>query len=84
VHGNDLIAVRVGSREVKVFSSVCTHLGCAVEWDPIEGNFLCPCHMGRFDTNGEVIAGPPPTALPAYETKVDGDNVFVVVPVKEA
>ena len=84
VYGNDLIAVRVGENEVKVFSSICTHLGCAVHWDAQAGNFLCPCHQGRFDTNGNVIAGPPPAPLPSFPTRMDGDNVFVTVPVEEA
>jgi cytochrome b6-f complex iron-sulfur subunit len=84
VYGNDLIAVRLPGQKVKVFSSVCTHLSCHVHWDAVAGNFLCPCHMGRFDVNGEVIAGPPPAPLPDFPTKIDGDKVFVVVPVKEA
>ncbi|HQO34499.1 MAG TPA: Rieske 2Fe-2S domain-containing protein [bacterium] len=84
VHGNDLIAVRISQDEVKVFSSVCTHLGCRVHWDSIEGNFLCPCHMGRFNTNGEVIGGPPPIPLPAFPVKIDGNHLYVTVPVKEA
>jgi len=83
VLGNDLLAVRLAEGGVKVFSSICTHLGCQVQWDPTEGNFLCPCHMGRFDTNGDVIAGPPPKPMPSYPVRVDGDNVFVTVPVKE-
>jgi len=84
VHGNDLIAVRISRDEVKVFSSVCTHLGCRVHWDSVEGDFLCPCHEGRFNTNGEVIGGPPPTPLPAFPVKIDGNNLFVTVPIKEA
>jgi Rieske Fe-S protein len=84
VHGNDLIAVRLGEKDVKVFSSICTHLGCHVQWDAQAKNFLCPCHMGRFDTSGKVISGPPPAPLPAFPTKVDGESVFVVVPAKEA
>ncbi|MCX8037418.1 MAG: Rieske 2Fe-2S domain-containing protein [Candidatus Sumerlaeia bacterium] len=81
--GNDLIAVRVSEREIRAFSSICTHLGCHVQWDPTEKNFLCPCHMGRFDTAGKVIAGPPPAPLPAFAIRIEGDNVFVEVPVKE-
>lgn len=83
VCGNDLILIRLPNGDVKGFSSVCTHLGCHVQWDPVAGNFLCPCHMGRFDTGGQVIAGPPPAPLPSYATRVEGDSVFVLVPVKE-
>lgn len=85
VYGNDLIAVRVGEKEVRVFSSICPHLGCAVQWDPQAGNFLCPCHLGRFDTDGQVIAGPPPAPLQSYPSALDeAGNIFVTVPVREA
>lgn len=83
VLGNDILLVRLGEREVRAFSVVCTHLGCRVQWDQQEGNFLCPCHMGRFDTAGEVIAGPPPTPLPSFPVRLDRDAVYVTVPVKE-
>jgi cytochrome b6-f complex iron-sulfur subunit len=84
VLGNDLIALRVAEDTVAAFSSICTHLGCHVQWDAIAGNFLCPCHMGRFDTSGKVIAGPPPAPLVSFPTRIEGDSIFVTVPVKEA
>jgi cytochrome b6-f complex iron-sulfur subunit len=83
VLGNDLIAVRLADRDIRVFSSVCTHLGCQVEWDATHGDFLCPCHQGRFSTDGTVTAGPPPAPLPAMPVRIDGDNLFITVPVKE-
>jgi cytochrome b6-f complex iron-sulfur subunit len=83
VLGNDLLVVRLGEGEVRAFSMICTHLGCRVQWDQQEGNFLCPCHMGRFDTTGTVIAGPPPTPLPSYQVRLERDAVYVTVPAKE-
>ncbi|GBC80028.1 MAG: ubiquinol-cytochrome c reductase iron-sulfur subunit [Acidobacteriota bacterium] len=83
VLGNDLIAARLPSGDVRVFSSICTHLGCHVQWDQVAGNFLCPCHLGRFDTEGKVLAGPPPTPLPSFAVRVSGNDVYVTVPVKE-
>lgn len=84
VMGNDLLAIRPGAGEVRVFSSVCTHLGCQVGWDSREKNFLCPCHVGRFDTSGKVIAGPPPTPLQSFVVRLDQEQVYVTVPVSEA
>ncbi|MEW5877716.1 MAG: Rieske (2Fe-2S) protein [Acidobacteriota bacterium] len=83
VLGNDLIAARLPSGDVRVFSSICTHLGCHIQWDQVAGNFLCPCHLGRFDTEGKVLAGPPPTPLPSFAVRVSGNDVYVTVPVKE-
>lgn len=84
VLGRDLLAVRIDEKNVKVFSSVCTHLGCRVGWDTSQGNFLCPCHVGRFDLSGRVIAGPPPAPLTEYQVRLDKELVYVTVPVKEA
>lgn len=83
VMGNDLLAVRMGERDVHVFSSVCTHLGCQVGWDSREKNFLCPCHMGRFDMSGAVLDGPPPAPLGSFTVRLDQDKVYVTVPVAE-
>lgn len=84
VLGNDLIAVHLRQGQVRVFSSTCTHLGCRVEWDATRGNFLCPCHQGRFDTDGRVIEGPPPEPLPSFPLRMDGDKLFITLPVRNA
>ena len=52
--------------ELQAFSAVCTHLGCLVKWVPARREFFCPCHAGRFDANGVVIAGPPPAPLKRF------------------
>jgi len=78
LQGRDLMIVRTGEREVKAISTVCTHLGCTVFWQKDRQEFFCPCHNGRFDKNGVVLAGPPPAPLDLYPVEIEGDNVFVV------
>ena len=60
---------------VRAFSAVCTHLGCIVSWKKDEGIFFCPCHAGKFDSNGNVISGPPPKPLLKYRVKVEGSKI---------
>ncbi|NOX46576.1 MAG: ubiquinol-cytochrome c reductase iron-sulfur subunit [Chlorobi bacterium] len=75
--GKDLLIVRTGEREVKALSTVCTHLGCTVYWQKDKKEFYCPCHQGRFDKDGNVLAGPPPRPLDSYKVELEGDNVFI-------
>lgn len=43
-----------------VFSATpkCTHMGCALEWNPDELSWDCPCHGSRFTSDGKVIDNP--------------------------
>ncbi len=43
---------------VKSVCTVCTHLGCQLEWNPDERSWDCPCHGSRFDENGGLLDGP--------------------------
>lgn len=62
---------------LRAFSLVCTHLGCIVQWQKDKNEFYCPCHDGRFDEFGDVLAGPPPIPLEQFPVNVDGDTVIV-------
>ena len=60
-----------------VFSDVCTHLSCRVNWNEEKSGFYCPCHAAFFDKDGEVVSGPPPRPLDRYEIRLDGDQLFI-------
>ncbi len=36
----------------------CTHMGCALEWNPDTRTYDCPCHGSRFAKNGWVVSSP--------------------------
>lgn len=59
------------------FTAVCTHLGCVVAWQEQAGEFLCPCHGGRFSADGQVLAGPPPRPLESLVVTLDGDQLKI-------
>ena len=63
--------------KITVYSSTCTHLACNVVWSKEENSFLCPCHSGRYDINGQPIAGPPSRPLQVLEHKLDDGNLLV-------
>jgi Rieske Fe-S protein len=63
--------------EFKVFSAVCTHMGCIVN-QIAAGRIDCPCHGSEYSiTDGAVLAGPAPKPLPAKPFKVTGDSIFL-------
>ncbi|MBS2963236.1 Rieske (2Fe-2S) protein [Actinocrinis puniceicyclus] len=59
----------------KAFSSVCTHAGC--QCDAVtSGMITCPCHDAAFSiSDGSVLQGPAPTALPARRITVQDGEV---------
>jgi menaquinol-cytochrome c reductase iron-sulfur subunit len=66
------------------FSIYCTHTGCPVNWVADAELFLCPCHGGIFDRQGQVTAGPPPRPLDRAQVRVRNGRVEVrTVPVPQ-
>jgi Rieske Fe-S protein len=61
------------------FSGRCTHLSCAVYWNPDRGKLLCPCHNGSFDPRtGAVLAGPPSRPLPVIRLREEGGVLYAI------
>jgi len=56
----------------------CTHLNCPYHWDPDKNEFLCPCHGGRFDINGNVLGGPPPRPLDRLNVQVEKGQILIL------
>ena len=64
-------------KKLLVFSSVCTHLGCLINWQRTENRFMCPCHGGQYDIQGNVVAGPPPAPLNRLPLKIERQKVYI-------
>lgn len=61
--GRRVAAFRDDDGSVTLRLATCTHLGCAVKWNPAERTWDCPCHGSRFAPDGRVIAGPAESPL---------------------
>jgi nitrite reductase/ring-hydroxylating ferredoxin subunit len=71
------VVTQPSAGEFKVFSAVCTHMGCIVN-QIADGRIDCPCHGSEYSiTDGAVLAGPAPKPLPAKPFKVTGDSIFL-------
>jgi len=62
---------RTGDNEVIAFSSICPHLGCAVNFRTGRKDFFCPCHTSAFDLEGERMNDIPPRGMDRLATKVN-------------
>lgn len=55
----------------------CTHLGCAVPWEPEVGQFVCPCHASAFEMDGDLINPPAPRPLDRFPVEISDGQVRV-------
>lgn len=58
-------------------SNRCAHLGCPVRFIEAAGSFICPCHGGTYNFEGEVTGGPPVRPLDRFETYVENGRVLL-------
>lgn len=89
-NGSPVNVTRIGetgsAEDFLALSSTCPHLGCQVHWEPQNDRFFCPCHNGIFTPEGVAIGGPPGDAgqsLPRYPLKVEGNLLFIEVPLDQ-
>lgn len=55
----------------------CTHLGCAVPWNPEKGQFICPCHASAFEMDGALINPPAPRPLDRFPVSIVDGQISV-------
>ncbi len=61
------------------YSQRCTHLSCAVYYQPERARLYCPCHDGVFSPlTGDPVAGPPQRRLEPIQLRREGDLLYAV------
>ena len=53
----------IGDSRFTIVIGLCTHLGCIPGWKASQGEFVCACHGGTFNSSGVNVFGPPPRPL---------------------
>jgi len=74
---NQKFAISRFSGNVKVFSNICTHAGCALA---VSGaNLGCDCHGSEFSgVDGSVTQGPARTALAVYRSLEENGTIILL------
>ena len=78
VNGENVCIVNVEGKYYAI-GSICTHEGGPLADGTLEGYEVeCPWHNSKFDVRtGEVTSPPASEPEPAYEIKVDGNNILI-------
>ncbi len=77
--GSIVLVIHLGERFVAL-SGLCTHDGCLLRWDAEKGQIICPCDLGVFDIEGNVVSGLAGRPLPKLRVKRVGDRLLVAEP----
>ena len=72
------VIINKNDKELNIFSSKCTHLGCKI--NKIEDDkLICPCHGSQFNLDGNVIKGPATASLKKLSYKTDPKTKEIVI-----
>lgn len=75
------ILIHLNDGSWRAYEQKCTHLSCAVFYQPETDKIQCPCHNGWFDARtGTVLQGPPPRPLPHLDVVIKGEEIYVTEP----
>lgn len=86
-HPSDVVGrvwlVRRDGDKVQAYSTVCPHLGCGINYEAKNKQFLCPCHGGTWDLECQVVQvpgreNPAPRGMDELETRRDPTNKDLV------
>jgi Ferredoxin subunits of nitrite reductase and ring-hydroxylating dioxygenases len=74
------ILIRLEEGLFRAFEQKCTHLSCAVFFDPGSRKIECPCHNGAFDPLSGPSSRGPARPLRSFPVEVRGDEIWLVPP----
>jgi thiosulfate dehydrogenase [quinone] large subunit len=75
------ILVHLNNGQFVAYDALCTHAGCAVDYDPDSHLLLCPCHGGAFDPaqGGAAVQSPASVSLASVAIRIDNATGAIVL-----
>ncbi len=67
------LLIHLDNGQFVAYSSICTHAGCQVQFDPYGKDITCPCHGAVYDPyhSAQVLSGPAPAPLQTIPIRYD-------------
>jgi Rieske Fe-S protein len=62
---------------IRVLSPECPHKGCGLNWRAEKSQFICPCHGGTFDANGNRKSGPPRRSMDPLDFRIEDGKLLI-------
>lgn len=80
VGGKPILIVNLNGKYYAI-GNVCTHMGCMLSDGVLDGeNVKCSCHGSVFNVKtGKVVNRPAEKPEPAFQVKVEGDQILVSI-----
>ncbi len=62
---------------IVAYSTLCTHKGCPVQYNPERKMLICPCHWSTFDAAkaGAIVIGHASQPLPQIKLRIEADRI---------
>ena len=82
VVGNEMVAICNNNGNFYAFIDECSHQTLPLSDGLLEGKTItCAYHGAEFDIEtGEALCLPAVDGIETYEIKVDGDNIYILLP----
>ena len=74
-----IIVVHLANGDLYAVSSICTHMGCDVEYDKSLHHLRCPCHGSQYGLDGSNIKGPARKPLKSYDINIKNDRIVITL-----
>ncbi|RYU83833.1 QcrA and Rieske domain-containing protein [Hymenobacter persicinus] len=75
--GGQVIVAKTTAGGYLAVQAPCTHEGTRIQFQPSQGNFLCPNHGSLFNADGTVANGPAARALKKYTVTQTGTTLRI-------
>jgi len=81
IAGEQPFAICNAGGSIRALSGICIHRGGPLGQGQIhDGHIVCPYHLWEFDCHTGEYDYDPTKRVPTYEVKVEGGDVFLLVP----